>query len=165
MTAAQFRNETAFISSIFGATWTYTEADIAIAQYSDSAFVLDPFGTVTDVDSAQAAVKSADYYGDPASITAALQAASDPNIIFGGQPCVSQTTLLFASTSADADIAFAMPYANQLKAMGSLIIVAMGPNASVIKLQPLATTVLSWPDFSSVPANLNSRIISAMCPT
>uniref|UniRef100_A0A914VA22 Uncharacterized protein n=1 Tax=Plectus sambesii TaxID=2011161 RepID=A0A914VA22_9BILA len=143
MAPPQFRNQTTFISSIFGATWTYTEADIAIAQYANTAIVSDPFGTITDVDSAQAAVKSANYYGDPARITAALQATSDPNIIKGGQPCVSQTTILFASTSVDADIATAMPYANKLKAMGSLIIVAMGPNASVNKLQQLATIVLS----------------------
>uniref|UniRef100_A0A914XB50 Uncharacterized protein n=1 Tax=Plectus sambesii TaxID=2011161 RepID=A0A914XB50_9BILA len=165
MTPPQFRNQTTYISSIFGATWTYTEADIAIAQYADTAIVSDPFGTITDVDSAQAAVKSANYYGDTARITAALQATSDPKIINGGQPGVSQTTILFASTSVDTDIAAAMPYANKLKAMGSLIIVAMGPNASVNKLQPLATKVLSWADFSSVPANLNSQIISAMCPT
>lgn len=59
-----------------------------------------------------------------------------------------------------------MPYAQQLKAMGKLIIVAMGPNTNDINLHQLKPdALLDWLNYNNPPANLADRIIAAFhCP-
>lgn len=54
-----------------------------------------------------------------------------------------------------------MPIAAQLKSMGQLIIIAMGPNVDSAALGMLATTVLRWLDYNNPPVNLANSTIDA----
>uniref|UniRef100_A0A914XEQ3 VWFA domain-containing protein n=1 Tax=Plectus sambesii TaxID=2011161 RepID=A0A914XEQ3_9BILA len=99
------------------------------------------------------------------SVHGALQKTEDPTTFTGGMGCVQKAVVLFTSTSVDADVATAQQYADGIKKNGPLIIVAMGPNASVSKLSSLSspTPVIQWLDYNNVPANLATNITQAMC--
>jgi hypothetical protein len=58
------------------------------------------------------------------------------------------------------DIAQAVVYAQQLKALGNLIIIALGPTANISALQQLSPIVIQWIDYNNPPSTLASDIIN-----
>uniref|UniRef100_A0A914XML0 Uncharacterized protein n=1 Tax=Plectus sambesii TaxID=2011161 RepID=A0A914XML0_9BILA len=170
ITGDQFKKQTSFIESIFHTDWTYNEISIAIGEYFDPStiFPVASFGDIKKWEDVQDVLKNnAEHFGGVANLTAALQETEDPKTFTGGMGCVQKAVVLFTSTSADADVATAQQYADGIKKNGPLIIVAMGPNASVSKLSSLAspTPVIQWLDYNNVPADLATNITRAMSIT
>ena len=61
-----------------------------------------------------------------------------------------------------SDITQAIVYAQQLRAIGNLIIIGLGPNANISALQQLSPLVIQWSDYNNPPSTLASDIINDM---